>query len=201
MAVQLLKELDPEAARESSWLNYHAIGFDYLCLHRSPGLTIKLYMGERIEGCGNGDYLVNPHSHAYTFDTFVLHGAVRNITFSPLLMQAGARSEHGYREFRYDTASRKTKPMWPHWMLYPMAQDFDAHTAGYRLVPDDIHTIEISRSMPTCMLLFQYADTCTTTRLFMRGDDPPNLAGLYIKPTIPEVYELVQRAKDLIGVT
>jgi hypothetical protein len=61
---------DLDTVASNSFRNFHAKGLDYLCLHRSPELTIKAYFYS-----GNiGPEVVCPHDHRYPFSTHILAG-------------------------------------------------------------------------------------------------------------------------------
>ena len=39
---QMLQQASPDELAQHSMLNHHADGMDYICLHRSPKLTVKI---------------------------------------------------------------------------------------------------------------------------------------------------------------
>jgi hypothetical protein len=67
----MLIELDHIAAAQNSVINHHVEGMEYLCLHRSDKLTVKLYFidPERMRQQVPGTYLVTPHTHRYSFES------------------------------------------------------------------------------------------------------------------------------------
>lgn len=81
---QMLYELDCADAAASSMINHHTEGLDYLCLHRSRGLTVKLYLIDPARvGKSPGSFLVTPHTHRYSFGTTVLGGRIQHLVFTP----------------------------------------------------------------------------------------------------------------------
>ena len=73
-------KIDPlEQMVENSFRNFHAKGFDYLCLQRSPGLTLKAYFFDELPG-GIAE-VVCPHDHRYPFTTTVLSGYMRHYRY------------------------------------------------------------------------------------------------------------------------
>lgn len=72
---------DPESIIENSFKNFHTKGFDYLCLHRSPEHTLKLYF---LDGDASKlPEVVNPHDHRYDFQTRVLAGEMFDYRYTP----------------------------------------------------------------------------------------------------------------------
>lgn len=73
-------ENDPESIIKGSFKNFHAKGLDYLCLHRSPTRTVKLYL---LDGDASKlPEVVNPHDHRYNFRTTVLAGEMVDYRFA-----------------------------------------------------------------------------------------------------------------------
>ena len=71
--------LDIDQIVEHSFKDMHVRGFDYLCLHRSPEETIKLYFFDG--DMAKKPEVVAPHDHRYDFETYVAAGAVENVWF------------------------------------------------------------------------------------------------------------------------
>ncbi len=80
---QLVESADLAEVETSSFMDYHAIGARYVCLLRSPRLTVKAYIYRPGE-CSNdaNGHLVAPHNHAYDFDTFVVCGRLGHRIFA-----------------------------------------------------------------------------------------------------------------------
>ncbi len=81
MAMQLLHSLTDEDARAHSFCNYHVEGLDYLCLLRTPRMTVKAYcFAPELGGTtGHDGWVVWPHNHRYRFDHVTLTGQVDNV--------------------------------------------------------------------------------------------------------------------------
>lgn len=189
-------DLDTMAA--NSFHNFHAIGLDYLCLHRSEELTIKAYFYE--PGSERSPEVVCPHDHRYPFSTYVLAGA----------------SGHTRYSFR-STVPRPTHQRF-HW-LTPLlggsgfewsepvgltVKKFEHHPAGsgYWCRPDEVHTIRIDRPN-TVLLLMQHGDAVpvgTPTSTFVPGDsrEPPKLDGLYDRMPLSVAERRLAQVKELM---
>ena len=91
----MMQVISPEQtlanAMANSFRNFHTVGLDYVCLHRSTDLTVKGYFYDRTEVSAR---LVNPHSHRYDFATEVLRGSVINETWSEYVTADVSRSVH-----------------------------------------------------------------------------------------------------------
>lgn len=202
LVLELLSQLDPAEAARTSFLDYHASGFDYLCLHRTDELTIKLYMSDplRLVPCGEADYLVQPHDHNYNFKTHVIAGRVRHYVFEPQIYSESEttgthhRLSYYWRERRFDLAAP-----WARYSMQAMVQTHDPG-ASYFLTHDVVHTISIDPDHPTCLLLFQFTDRLSKrfTSLYTRSPDAPRTEGLYRVPTLHEVERLRARAQEFL---
>lgn len=195
----LLAQADAKALREHSMLNHHAPGLDYLNLHRSPGLTVKVYLSDpkRLQSCGVGDYLVRPHDHGYNFDTYVAAGRVIHSTFA--VREAGRwdhRSWAPWKAFSFDWRAKSFTELAPRFELH---EERHVHRvgSGYYLDHKVVHTIALRSYEPMCLLLTQYADQPKArTRLFTL-DEAPKLDGLYVRPTVAETQRLIDRTREL----
>lgn len=202
MLRNLLTQIRPEVAQKSSYLNYHAVGMDYLNLYRDPAMTVKLYMirPKDLQTCGTADYLVNPHDHSYNFHTYVVAGEVFNINFS----EGGARIGdfvfpgtrfHAFRyeagERRFESAGDTTLAGDRRW--YGPGQD-------YYLPHNVVHTIAVPRRAETCLMLIQYTNKLKgPTKFFSLEAEPPKTENLYAVPTLAETQELINRARRFSG--
>lgn len=169
-------DLDTIAA--NSFRNFHAKGLDYLCLHRSPELTIKAYFYENA-GEDSAE-VVCPHDHRYPFSTHILAGQSEHYRYA---IDWGSPSTYSCFEW-------KTPLLGGDGFTYlgpsPLRkQRIENHLAGssYWCDADDIHTIRIVQP-DTVLLLYQHADVVPVSRptvTFVPGYDrePPNLAGIY----------------------
>lgn len=180
--------LDIDEVIEASFFDFHVKGFDYICMHRSPERTIKLYFFD-------GDVtllpeVVTPHDHRYAFTTKVVCGAVANRTYTTNRRHA-ARAWRPFQRFDYRTPLnggdgftwRATEELglWRSDLYFADEQ--------YGMEASQIHTIEIC-APETALLLVQYEDEVPLDRptsTWCAGKEPPSLSGLYRKPTADEV--------------
>lgn len=188
----LLAQVDVAAAAQHSTLDHHVPGLDYLCLHRSAGLTVKVYLTdpERLRPQCQG-YLVHPHDHRYAFDTHVLAGFVAHTTF-----QVG---RGGCGCYSYSAADHEFVRHPESWDV--MARTTETYSPGeeYHVGVPIVHTIEVARDRPTCLLLLQYADQHEhPTRCFSWFEPPVVQPGCYRRPTVGETAALVARVHELV---
>jgi len=66
-----------EADLSRSYLDFHATGLNYACLHWSEGFVLKVYELP----CTKGEPIVAPHQHRYSFSQHVLCGAILNCVY------------------------------------------------------------------------------------------------------------------------
>lgn len=164
----------------TSYRNFHAKGVDYICLHRSPEITIKAYF---FDGPVIGlQEVVCPHDHRYDFATEVLAGGVDNAVWQEVSLQHNNRGEvharfafhtplNGGVGFTFEEEVRLrllgTQPYRPGCR----------HMAGF----DTIHTL--ANVLPsTVLLLWQYAAAIPPSwpsHAYCRHREPPSLSGLY----------------------
>lgn len=83
LAQKLVEQARPTALLPHSRHNHHVRGLDYVCLHRSPELTVKAYIFDKpqhaVQHTENDTWLVWPHNHRYAFDHLTLTGRIDNI--------------------------------------------------------------------------------------------------------------------------
>jgi hypothetical protein len=186
---QMLYELDCADAAGNSVINHHTEGMDYLCLHRSSGLTVKLYLIDPARvGKSPGSYLVTPHTHRYSFGTTVLGGRIQHLVFS----QAAG---DGYDRFGYAPENRERRYAGE---IGLAVQSDVMCTPGvdYWVSIFDIHTLVV----PTCPVLLglvQLGDIVPTSTVYLaKGDEM-----LFPKPRVPtgrEARDLRDRALDMM---
>jgi hypothetical protein len=87
MSINVNLSLDGYVSLNNSYEDFHAAGVNYLCLLRTPVMTLKIYELPITTG-----HIVSPHNHAYEFDTFLIDGSVDNLYFR--------NSKHGERYYR-----------------------------------------------------------------------------------------------------
>jgi len=186
MIQQLLSRLASNAEVENlvkwSIKDYHIKGFDYICLHRSTDLTVKLYFFDG--DISNMSEVVNPHDHRYDFDTHVLAGQFTDFTFK--------ESPEGrvFQQFEYRTPLLGGNGFT--WHSEAQLEMIHENTAarGQAMSHDanDFHTIRIDKT-DTVLCLLQYADKpgIDATWTFTQDREPPNLDGLYTEFTTDQV--------------
>ena len=178
----------------NSFRDLHVKGFDYLCLKRSPELTVKLYVYD-------GDVskmpeIVNPHDHRYDFMTTCLVGGVVNHEFE--------RHSEGmtYNAFDYDTPLNGGGGFSWREEIKLRRRRSSAYGRGgdYWFPHDAIHTIQLTDSQ-TVLMLQQFSDVVpigVPTTMFSLGNEPPTLDGLYRKFTEDAARKLL---RDISGRT
>jgi hypothetical protein len=185
----------------NSYKNFHAKGVSYLCLKRTPNLTVKLYHFD-------GDVsklpeVVNPHDHRYAFTTYVLAGAIENtfyekhelgMPFSRFAFRTPLLGGTGFGEV--DAVNlRKSRCSFFH---------ADSRMrARYTMGIDQIHTINV-RENETVLMLYQFEDEIPAdqpTYTYCLSDVPPSLDGLYDRPTPDEVRALIARLELRTGMS
>lgn len=185
-----------EEVIENSFKDYHVKGFDYICLKRTPELTIKLYFFD-------GDVsklpeVVNPHDHRYNFRTRCLAGEVENSCY--MVDQRG----EVYNRFEYRTPLNGgdgfTWDGTTH--LLEMSRKRYHAMQGYNMQYEDIHTIRLVQNN-TILMLTQYEDEMaitTPTMTYSREAKLPLLSGLYNRFTPDQVrkrFKQLQEYADL----
>ena len=177
--------LDEIAA--NSFRNFHALGLDYLCLLRSPAMTLKAYFYDRDDA--PTPELVCPHDHRYPFATTVLSGRCDHFRYwdEPILQGIGKRHQrfawrtplNGGDGFTWEGEA----------VIECVSRERYGPGASYWCTADEIHTIAVQAG--TVLLLCQLADTVPmdeATHTFVAGADrePPAIGGLY--DTMPLAY-------------
>lgn len=189
----LLDQIDPEQVVRNSFRDYHAKGLDYVCLHRSDGLTIKAYFLNVPVGVN----VVNPHDHAYNFHTFVLKGKLKNLIYThnsgPIVNQWKYLPPTPWVDHKF----KFEKPV-----KLGVAQDHEYCVGtGYYMTREEIHTIQ-ALAPDTVMLLFQYKTPDEKKRggtyLYTKEDSPPSVYGLYNRFSEQEIETRVKQLRDLV---
>lgn len=186
----LLRQMDPAAMAQHSVLNHHAEGVDYICLHRTPTLTAKLYLIEQPRNPNSG-FLVHPHSHRYAFTSTVLCGGLRHIRF---FERDGVQwQRHTYRaENRSREATRLCG-------LHAVAE---SHVRGhsYFVAPHEIHTLQmLPRPVPLLIGLLQFSDEQPESDLYLPAGQDEMLYPDSRVPTAEDMRRLRARALELLG--
>ena len=194
--LQELPRIDIAHAVENSFRNFHAKGMDYICIKRSPKLTMKLYVFE-------GDVsklleVVNPHDHRYNFDTLVLAGRMQNMRYG--ISHLGADR---YQWFEYLTPLNGGSGFkWKQELgLKETFRETYAKGGAYRMLASEIHTIRMVEN-ETVLLLRQYSDVVplgVPTMTFTRDKEPPSLSGLYERWTEGELMDRLKKIEERTG--
>lgn len=186
----MLLELDPLQAAEYSVLSHHIEGMDYLCLHRSDKLTVKMYFIDPARiSAKPGAFLVTPHTHRYAFESTVLSGYLIHELFDE-----GEGDVFGRSSYEPETKTRVANGACD--LLTKSAIE---HSAGssYWVGTEDIHTL-IVPVKPVLLGLVQFADTAKTSTVYVRHGSEmkyPNSR----KPTSLEVIALRNRAFQMMS--
>lgn len=138
----------------TSYQNFHAKGLDYVCMRRSPDLTLKIYFFD-VEPVAAGE-VVNPHDHRYDFNTAVIRGAVTNTVYRETQVLDGTP----YDRLRYYTPLNGGAGFAEGHVLVGLVVD-SAIEYGmgqqYRSMHETVHTL--NKVVPgTILAIEQYAD-------------------------------------------
>lgn len=190
----------------NSYRDFHAPGLDYLCLHRSPAMTVKAYFFDR----GAVGAPVMPHNHRYDFYTQVLAGHCVHTRFrlcdatdpSPFIQTFQRRDwtsplfgeplfQSGWSRRADNTLAR----------LRPMRENHGPGS-GYFVSVDEIHDIDVTSE--TVLLLTQFPsriprDKPTSTYFPLSVIEPAPLKGLYQPMTPSQCAMRYGQIMDLIG--
>jgi hypothetical protein len=192
---------DPlETVCANSYRNFHAKGFDYLCLERSPSLTRKVYFfGDNLTDLPE---IVMPHDHRYQFHTTVLRGCVTNHVYRPgdIAGCPTGRFDH----FRYLTPLNGGDGF--EWAGERQLSNVHsgAYLPGqcYHSSADAIHTLQVM--VPdTVILLTQFEDVVpvgkpTNAYRVLGSREPPNLSGLYDRMDPDHAVQLIAQVLSIL---
>lgn len=92
----------------NSRINHHTDGMDYLCLLRTPKLTVKLYCIRNTAKNANSGYLVHPHNHRYGFTSVLLSGELEHIRFEPKAVPDTGDSSLAYSKWIYHADTKNS---------------------------------------------------------------------------------------------
>lgn len=180
-----------EAIIANSYKDFHAKGFDYICLHRSSQITVKAYFL-------NGDVtkvpeVVNLHNHRYAFSTEVLAGSMVDHTFRIETRTDLARMDaRVFQRFDYMTPLNGGNGFTAvgENTLIPVKHEIVTVDMRIHRRSWDVHTIQMLEDQ-TVLLLTQYHDELpinTPTQCWVRKGEPaPDTKGLYTRFTADEV--------------
>ncbi|MBV6360457.1 hypothetical protein R2325_16520 [Mycobacteroides chelonae] len=193
-----LSNLDMESVLENSYKDFHAKGLDYICLHRSPELTIKAYFFEG--DAQDASEVVNPHDHRYNFHTTCLSGKIRNKWYQEPLPFDVPTEE--FNVFAWHTPLNGGAGFADEQSRVRLAQykHVDALPGkSYSMLAHELHTIQVMKK-DTVILLTQFEDVVPLnepTYTFTKSDAPPDLSGLYGKFTADQAMKRIELLQEL----
>ena len=199
-----LSEMQIDTMVQNSFKNFHTKGFDYLCLHRTPYMTEKIYFFE-------GDVaqmpeVVNPHDHRYNFETQVLTGIMSDSSYRVLTEPYSGELrgtevvpfyEHEWRTpLNGGSGAEYLRDVYLHEFKRVMLRKREKLGTKY----SNIHTIRMHTD--TCVIrLVQYSDVVPVdkpSRLFMAEKQAPNLDGLYERMTVDHCLMRYNQYQELL---
>lgn len=170
----------------NSYRNFHARGLDYLCLKRTPELTLKVYFFDGPQShLDQLPEIVAPHDHRYDFHTTIVRGVVQNRIFR----ETKHYSPPDYQKFEWDTPLLGGKGFTHvgavHLYEDPNTQPYAMGDTWFS-PSTDVHTLRILER-GSIILQRQYEDIVpvgTPTIMYMKGEPKaPSLSGLYDRMT------------------
>jgi hypothetical protein len=179
--------------RTNSYKNFHAKGLHYICLERSPLVTLKAYFFE--DDISSAPEVAVPHNHRYDFTSEVLAGELTDIEYAAM-DALGDRSSVA-QQWSYLTPLNGGNGFTWEKEVSLFKTNTRIKKPGEILLTQShkIHTIKVKRG--TVLLLTQMQDkvpigTPTQAYSFGSKEQKPNTSGLYEKFTHDEL-------KDKIG--
>lgn len=188
-----------EEILENSYKNFHAKGLHYICLQRSPLVTVKAYFFEG--DVVNAAEVVVPHNHRYDFVTEVLAGELLDKEYREVVKNPGLATRLVQR-WDYMTPLNGGKGF--KWASEAHLWWFKEHvrSKGETLFSthDKIHTISVKPD--TVLLLTQLHDKLaldkpTQAYSFGSKEQKPSTSGLYDKFKADEVLKYIEQLKQL----
>lgn len=179
----------PEDVVVHSFKDMHTWGLDYICLHRSDALTVKLYVFEG--DVSKAAEVVHPHDHRYDFQTIVLAGELVDIEYhetldpdAPVYQRFAWRTPmNGGGGFEWAGEARVDPICQRHRHDRQLSADVPVYHSA-----EDIHTIRVVGDR-TALLLLQGRDRpgLDFTTTYLRDKEPPLLDGLYSRFTVDQI--------------
>lgn len=204
-----LADADLDTIIGNSYRDFHAAGFDYMCLHRSDDLTVKAYFFD--QQIGSAPEIVNPHNHRYDFSTWCLSGCVVNKRWGHCAAWSPAAER--FEKWNYwtplnhddDPGYERTKSFSHQSAAFLCSLGETWHKAStsadtYDSLHGDIHTIRIE-APDTVLILEQFADVVALgvpTQTYTRTKEPPSLSGLYNPFTRAEALWRLDQLEALV---
>lgn len=194
--------IDLDETLENSFRDFHVKGFDYLCLLRSPELTVKAYFFDG--DVASAPEVVNPHDHRYPFTTTVLSGEVANRQYVPITSERYKHEAEPYERFDYLTplngGSGFTWAETQH--LFEISNRSYRRGAVYHQRAEEVHTIQLLAPQ-TVLVLHQFADVVPVdvpTRTWRRDTrEAPSLSGLYRQMDADHAIMRIKQYRQLVA--
>lgn len=187
----MLAEMDLVEMMNHSMMNHIINGMHYLCLHRSPKITLKLYLIERKTNDFAG-FLLHPHTHRYAFDSTVLAGSIEELKFQPC-------KGDEWDQYEYVTELRKFERR----ANYGLIGEGHVYQPGEHYFNDvtDIHTLRaVPDAGPVLIGLMQFMDTKRSSDLYLPFGRPEALKfSDSRRPSVNNMKWLRQRCLDLLN--
>lgn len=189
-------QFDPyEKIRENSFSNFHTKGIDYLCLKRSPELTIKAYFFNDVNMPFDSG-ITCPHDHLYDFETYVLKGRQINFIYEECSPDNPFASQN--QKFVWDTPLRDGSGFtWEREVFLAPPKVHSIHAPKrYDSKAEAIHSI--LPTPDTILIIKQFASREGTTSTFVPGHDkePPRLDGLYDRMPEQDIFRRMLLLRD-----
>lgn len=188
----LLQQMDAAEMAQHSTINHHVDGMQYLCLHRSPKLTAKIYLIEQPTNPNSG-YLVHPHSHRYPFSSTLLSGELMHLRF-------GEIDGTAWNRYRYHAEGRIRQHESP-CDLALSAQEYCPCGSSYFVQPFEVHTLQLPdlwHKQPVMIGLLQFADTQPTSELYLPAGMDEVVYPDSRRPTPEQAFALRTRCLELL---
>ncbi|MDE2096551.1 MAG: hypothetical protein KGL39_04835 [Patescibacteria group bacterium] len=176
---------------DTSYRNFHAKGFDYVCLRRSDDWTVKVYFFDG--DMRDNPEVVCPHDHRYDFRSVVLAGEVTNLRY-----RAIPGDMYFAFQFRTPLNGGSGFSQGMPWSLEKIDQRTYQNHEGYVLAAEEIHTIAPKES--SVLLSWQYRDRMAVdipTTTYCPYKTPPSLDGLYEKFSADDVINRLKQIEKL----
>lgn len=183
----------------NSYKDFHRKGAHYICLSRSPKLTMKLYLFDDV--VAESLQVTLPHDCRYHFDLLVISGLLRMTWYHESLYRTEAQGYDDYVRFRWDTVLNKGGKGFSldgDTQLSEVSSEVVEPGNVRALRPADIHTMQVG---PGCALLIAQHPTAVRipTRLFAHSPEPPSIDGLYGRYEAAEIIEHLRKFRDATG--
>jgi hypothetical protein len=187
----MLAEMDLVEMMNHSVMNHIIDGMHYLCLHRSPKVTLKLYLIERDSNDFSG-FLLHPHTHRYAFDTVVLAGELDEIKFGE--REGGEWDRHVYHTETRSFRPAATAGLVPHATRHRRGSHYFNSTS-------DIHTLRaVTVGEPVLLGLHQFQDMESRSNLFLPAGRPEAMKfSQSRRPSLDDMKWLRSRCLDLLN--